>query len=206
GDTLNPDHITIAAWVKAADHDGFWNRIVDKDWRNGYCLSLGGDYNGKAHRGKPTFETSRGEIELGRVLGDYRWHHVAATYDGQHVRVFVDGGWGGHPVKTAGSLKKSGWDLCIGNSVVDYGTGEFLAFDGLIDEVRVYNRALSPEEIKALATATRAGVDVLPVPTPAPAAKPDAAARLKQVKQLYDQGLINKDEYDRKVKEIMDSL
>jgi alpha-L-fucosidase len=41
---------------------------------------------------------------------------------------------------------------------------------------------------------------------PAPAAKPDAAARLKQVKQLFDQGLINKEEYDQKVKEIMDSL
>ena len=29
---------------------------------------------------------------------------------------------------------------------------------------------------------------------------------MKQVKQLYDQGLINKDDYDKKVKEIMDSL
>ena len=42
--------------------------------------------------------------------------------------------------------------------------------------------------------------------TPAPAAKPDAAERLKKVKALYDQGLINKEEYDQKVKEIMDSL
>ncbi len=40
----------------------------------------------------------------------------------------------------------------------------------------------------------------------APEAKPDAATRLKQVKSLYDQGLINKDDYDKKVKEIMDSL
>ena len=39
--------------------------------------------------------------------------------------------------------------------VVDYGTGEFLAYDGLIDEVRIYNRALSAEEIKALATANQ---------------------------------------------------
>ena len=37
-------------------------------------------------------------------------------------------------------------------------------------------------------------------------AKSDAAARLKQVKSLYDQGLINKGDYDKKVKEIMDSL
>lgn len=43
-------------------------------------------------------------------------------------------------------------------------------------------------------------------PAGAPAQKPDAASRLKQVKSLYDQGLINKEEYDKKVKEIMDSL
>ena len=42
--------------------------------------------------------------------------------------------------------------------------------------------------------------------TTAPAAKPDAAERLKKAKALYDQGLINKEDYDRKVKEIMDSL
>jgi alpha-L-fucosidase len=47
---------------------------------------------------------------------------------------------------------------------------------------------------------------VAPAPAAAPAAKPDAAERLKQVKSLYDQGLINKDDYDKKVKEIMDSL
>jgi alpha-L-fucosidase len=48
-----------------------------------------------------------------------------------------------------------------------------------------------------------------PAGSPAPAdnsAKPSAADRLKQVKSLYDQGLINKDDYDKKVKEIMDSL
>jgi hypothetical protein len=48
-----------------------------------------------------------------------------------------------------------------------------------------------------------------PAGSPAPAdnsAKPDAAERLKQLKSLYDQGLINKDDYDKKVKEVMDSL
>jgi Concanavalin A-like lectin/glucanases superfamily len=205
-DTLNPDNVTVAAWVKAADRDGFWNRIADKDWRNGYSLSLGGDYNGKKPRGKPEFETSRGEVGSGRALTDGQWHHVAATYDGRAARCYIDGAVvGSAKVKQPGPLKKSGWDLCIGNSVVDYGTGEFIAFEGLIDEVRIYNRALSPEEIKALATATHAGAEIPPL-VAAPAGKPDAATRLKEVKALYEQGLINKDDYDKKVKEIMDSL
>ena len=153
-DLLNPDSVTVSAWIKTADSDGFWNRIADKDWRNGYCLSLGGDYKGKSHRGKLQFECSKGYIESNRVLNDNQWHHVAATYDGHVVHCYVDGADKNHPVEKPGPLGKTTWDLWIGNSEVDYGTGEFLGFDGRIDEVRIYNRPLSPAEIKALATAT----------------------------------------------------
>ncbi len=205
-DTLNPDRITVSAWIKTADHDGFWNRVLDKDCRNGYCLDLGGDYfNGKAHRGKLQFETGRGSLETSRALNDNQWHHVAGVYDGREVRLYLDGTGPRPAVKQPNPLSKNTWDLCIGNSVVDYGTGEFLGFDGLIDEVRIYNRALSVGEIRALATATRAGVSITP-PSAEAAAKPDAATRLKEVKSLYDQGLIKQEDYDKKVKEIMDSL
>jgi hypothetical protein len=44
-----------------------------------------------------------------------------------------------------------------------------------------------------------------PATTPA-AAQPSSAERLKQVRSLYDQGLINKDDYDKKVKQILDSM
>ena len=205
-DTLNPDHITLSVWIKAADRDGFWNRIMDKDYRNVYCLSLGGDYNGKAARGKLQFETSAGSISSNKAFNDNQWHHIAATYDGKNVSFYIDGVGRGRPSRNPGPLKKTGWDLCIGNSVVDYGTGEFQAFDGMIDEVRIYNRALSVAEIKMLATATAPGVDVVPAPSSDNGSKPDATERLKKVKALYDQGLINKEEYDKKVQEIMNSL
>jgi hypothetical protein len=45
-----------------------------------------------------------------------------------------------------------------------------------------------------------------PAPAQPAAAQPSAADRLKQLKSLYDQGLINKEDYDRKSKEILDSL
>ncbi len=125
-DTLNSDNITLSVWIKAADRDGFWNRIMDKDYRNAYCLDLGGDYNGKATRGKLEFETSAGSISSNRALDDGQWHHLAATYDGKTVSFYIDGVGRGRAAKNPGPLKKTGWDLCIGNSVVDYGTGEFL--------------------------------------------------------------------------------
>jgi hypothetical protein len=76
----------------------------------------------------------------------------------------------------------------------------------LIDEVRIYNRALSAAEIKTLATATQAGADIIHTPSPDNSAKPDVAERLRSVKALYDHGLISKEDYDKKVKEIIDSL
>ena len=205
-DTLNPNYITVSAWIKAADRDGFWNRIIDKGCNSAYCLDLGGDYNGKLPRGKLQLEIGIGYMESPRVLDDGQWHHVAGTYDGRTMRCYVDGVEKSNPLKNPGPLKKSGWDLCIGNSVVDYDTGEFIAFDGLIDEVRIYNRALSGDEIKLLATATQAGADIVPAPTTDNGTKPDPAERLKKLQSVYDQGLINKDEYEKKKKEIMDSL
>ena len=89
--------------------------------------------------------------------------------------------------------------------MVEYPWGELLAFDGWIDEVRIYNRALSVEEIKTLATATKAGADILG-PVAQSAAKPPPAERLKKLKDLYEQGLISKEQYDQKAKEVMDSL
>ena len=205
-DTLNPDYITVSAWIKASDTDGFWNRIVDKGCdEKSYTLCLGGDWQGTKSRGRLFFELGGKGGASSSPVGDGRWHHVAATYDGQVSKVYVDGVERGqdktvHP----GPIGKNSWDLCIGNSVIDAG-GQFLAYDGLIDEVRIYNRALSADEIKALAAATHAGADILP-PSANAAGKADAATRLKQLQSLYDQGLINKDEYDKKKQEILGSL
>ena len=154
-DLLNPDYITAAAWIKATASAGFWNRIMDKDCWHGYSLSLGGDSignKGKTERGKLRFE---GQVSIGAAsaLNDNLWHHVAAAFDGQTVRCYVDGVESSRRVRNSGLLHKTTWDLCIGNSVVGYGTGELLAFDGMIDEVRIYDRALSAAEIKALAKA-----------------------------------------------------
>ena len=204
-DLLNPGYITMSAWIKTTDTDGFFNRIVDKGCdEKSYTLCLGGDWDGKSNRGQPQIELSGGGAS-GPPAGDGRWHHVAGTCDGQVNKLYLDGVERGQDKGHPGPIGKNNWDLCVGNNVIEDAGGEFLAYDGLIDEVRIYNRALSADEIKLLATATRAGVDVVPPPASI-TAKPDAAGRLKKLQSLYQQGLINKDEYEIKRKEIMDSL
>ena len=70
------------------------------------------------------------------------WSHLAATFDGAVVRVFVNGVQAGSsPV--SGSMVASTGALRLGGNGV---WGEWFA--GLIDEVRVYNRALTASEIQ----------------------------------------------------------
>lgn len=208
---LNPGTITLAAWIKSSDADGFWNRIIDKDWRKGYDLHLGGDFKGKEARGKLGFEVNGKYVASKGKLGDGQWHHVAASYDGQVMRIYVDGVEENQKKPDrSGPIVKNNWDLCIGNSEVDDGTGEFLGFDGLIDEVRIYNRALTADEIRALCESQskvgRTSEAAQPSTSSGLPSTPSPADRIKQIKQLLEQGLIDEQEYDRRVKEILDAI
>jgi hypothetical protein len=212
-DELNPPLLTVAAWIKTSYKDRVWRRILDKKWDNGFAVSIGGLNGTDAQwNGKVTLEINKHFCASDVVLCDGRWHHLVGTYDGAQQKLYIDGilqksrtSWSGRP--TANS-----YDLTIGQnrSNPDGSLGEIDAsFNGQMDDVMMFNRPLSAQEVRALFR-SQGGV-LAPQPAqPPPAAatqdKPSAADRLKQVKQLYDQGLINKEDYDNKVKEIIDSL
>jgi hypothetical protein len=215
-DSLNPERVTLAVWVKTARKDQFWRRIFDKGHKLGYALTIAGEMyapgcGGQAHA---MFNSYSHSSFSGFPVSDGQWHHLAATYDGSEQILFVDGKPVGTPIRWKGSITANNDNLIIGVRMsedwkTDAGTDHGMAsFDGVLDDVMIYNRALLPAEIKTLFTAQGGVLAPQPTSTPSVAAptKPDAAERLKQVKTLYDQGLINKEDYDKKVKEIMDSL
>jgi hypothetical protein len=81
-----------------------------------------------------------------------RWYHVAATWNGWVARLYVDGEeickhW------TWGSIKMPDTPFTIG-SYLDKDGKIVDEMSGLIDDVRIYNRALSATEIKALAASS----------------------------------------------------
>ena len=78
----------------------------------------------------------------GAVLSNNSWYHVAATYDGNYQKIYING-----------SLVKTSADR---NAVLPSGTSEYRIglstanyFDGIIDEVRIWNAARSADEIAA---------------------------------------------------------
>ncbi len=77
------------------------------------------------------------------------WFHVAATWDGSMIRLYQDG----DPVGTGSystPLPATTNPLLLGNNANQVGINQPLA--GILDEVRLYDRALSDADIRLLAT------------------------------------------------------
>ncbi len=82
-------------------------------------------------------------LDSGRTPAVGQWQHVAATYDGSVARFFVDGVQTASKPFTGNVGNSNTWRLGA------YGASPGGFFDGAIDEVRIYDRALSVEEIDA---------------------------------------------------------
>lgn len=80
-------------------------------------------------------------------VDDGQWHHVAATYDGSTMRVYVDGHLDGSAART-GTIQAGGSAILIGARSDGSNASNF---PGEIDELAIYNRALGSAEVQALA-------------------------------------------------------
>ncbi len=79
----------------------------------------------------------------GGTLTANSWHHIAGTYDGSWMRLYVNGTEVAALART-GALAKNSLNLLFGNSPQ---TNQ--PFNGAIDEVRIWSRALSGVELQA---------------------------------------------------------
>jgi hypothetical protein len=75
------------------------------------------------------------------------WHHVAGVFDGQNLQLWLDGGYVSSVA--VGVAQYTDDPITIGCDI-DFNTPVF-HFTGDIDEVRLYDRALAPDELTALA-------------------------------------------------------
>jgi hypothetical protein len=84
------------------------------------------------------------------LVTDGKWHHVASTYDGATIRLYVDG-------QLESSFARSG-TIPAGTSPLAIGARPGVNYyAGLMDEFTIYNRALTPFEIKATYDAAPGG-------------------------------------------------
>lgn len=135
--------ITLEAWIKADSWspNSWGNVIISKDgWgsgEGGYTLRCGA--NGVLSFNLGT-TTSWKEVTTPAIMQLGTWYHVAGTFDGTSLRAFINGVPYGSFSYT-GAILATTYAVAIGR--ITYTAGGTRNFDGQIDEVRIWNSALS---------------------------------------------------------------
>ncbi len=140
------DEITMAFWFQVEAFQNTWEGFLAKG-DDSYRASRGGGTGNATHMGISGTSVGGGNGWFnGTVIvtgGD--WHHFAGTYDGTAGRIYIDGVLDVESPGT-GQINISSYDLYIGENAQQ--TGRF--FHGLLDDVRIYSRALSEDEIQGV--------------------------------------------------------
>ena len=133
--------MTLSAWVRPTTGGG-WRTVMLKEQPGQLVYAL---YSSTDNNRPSGHVFTNGDMALGgpTVLAANTWSHLAVAWDGLTIRMYVNGAQVASGA-LAGTAAVSASPLRIGGNSV---WGEWFA--GLIDEVRVYNRALSAAEIAA---------------------------------------------------------
>ena len=143
--------LTVEAWVRPEAREDM--SILSKRWSYGIRIIPDGRQQlGIWADGENTVVGTTAAIPLDE------WSHVAYTFDGTFMRIYVDGVEAGSREFTAGTKIIKGGPSGIFIGSYDHATG---FYKGLIDEVSIYNYALSATEVKSHAEA-------ITKPTPEP--------------------------------------
>ncbi len=138
--------ITIAAWVKSY--------VTDQQWG---APPVGKGYNWRMYFGndealffqvmdtQPQGTSVKATTD---IVADMKWHHIAGTYDGARYILYVDGVQDADPVDATGGISNNVSNVFALGAFVKKSPDDIRRyFNGCIDNVRVYNRALSAGEI-----------------------------------------------------------
>jgi len=153
---LNGGTLMVWAFIKTTSGDASWPRIMIKSNINGG--TNGYDFLFDRALGYAVRFCVGGACASYTAFATDSWHHVAVTFDGKEILVYVDGEKTGNLAQPGAAIDTKGSPLNIGNGVaVDR------AYQGMLDEVRIWNRALKQDEIKfQMAKGTRDIIAVEP--------------------------------------------
>jgi Tol biopolymer transport system component len=149
----NLQEFTFSAWINIDDSAsgirtilGSWHGYQDGDRK--FSFGLTDDNRMQVRLSSCGSWTCEQFLESdGAITQTNTWHHMTAVYDTTDVEFYIDGVLDSVYNTNQHSLLNHGLDVEIGRSPWDVGMHYF---DGSIDEVLVYNRALSAAEVTSL--------------------------------------------------------
>jgi Concanavalin A-like lectin/glucanases superfamily/Chitobiase/beta-hexosaminidase C-terminal domain/Viral BACON domain len=149
-------NLSLAVWVKTSNNsrkEAILSKYSAAGTESGYLLRTDADGHVELHIGAHNVasKTITKLIDSGKTVNDGQWHHVAAVIQlGQGATFYIDGVQSSSQplnIVPADATAPSA-DLRIGvNGWQDYGT----FFTGVLDDIRIYDRVISANEVAALA-------------------------------------------------------
>lgn len=139
---LTPKHITLVCWLKLDNVSGSHSILEQYDWA-GDLGTYAWRTNGVALQFYVIWGTNAPNAN-GGTLKAKEWTHVAATYDGENIKTWING-------KVAATATASR-DLNPSNKSLSFGvrgdTKDTQWMEGVLDEAAIFDEALSEEEIQ----------------------------------------------------------
>ncbi len=145
--TLDVTNMTLAFWFRM-DSSTTARELVNKMGAEGtQSLSFGSEYSGG--NGRIYFRICTGgslgsltDLPSTTVIAMGTWYHFAGTYDGSEMKIYINGVLENSTPKT-GAIYNSAEEVKIGR----YGYYSGWVFHGAIDNVAIWNRAVSSNEV-----------------------------------------------------------
>jgi uncharacterized repeat protein (TIGR03803 family) len=134
--------MTLEAWVRP-DTLQSWRSVVLKEAPAGLAYGLYANTDTNRAAGFASISGSDWGVASSSALPPSQWSHVAVTYNARKLKLWVNG-IQKDSKSIQGLIRSSNGQLMLGGNNV---WGEY--FDGVIDNVRVYNRALGATAIQA---------------------------------------------------------
>ncbi len=144
--TLNfSDAITVSCWIRP-DNLSIGNEsfiLSHGSWQNRWKLSIN---SGKV---RWTLNTSLSikDVDSSDELKNGQFYHIVASYDRTYVLLYINGKLDSS-TKLEGGIKSTSYDFLMGRMLAD--DNNDFNYNGLIDEVLIYDYALTPEEAISL--------------------------------------------------------
>ena len=141
-DLSGPSHITLEVWINCDNFNSSpCETCAPLIWEQNSIYRLGTG-NTKDLYIQLTDGTTSQSVVKKQVLSDSTWHHVAATFDGKYIRLYLDGNILDSTKANFQALKytTSNTEVWIGDPKTGYG--------GTIDEPRIWDYARTQQEIR----------------------------------------------------------
>ncbi len=143
---LDLETFTLAAWVNIPAITGVWQIIASKESRGPTARNYGlfGHSNSGVVHYSFTTNFAWNSFNAQTAVTDGKWHHVAGTYDGTTFTLYLNGAVDG---SIAPGTKPDSHDQALFIGGCDIGN---YWMTGAIDELALFDRALSEAEVSEL--------------------------------------------------------